>query len=420
METDQFISVDENMIKYNLLNLKQLVFEVTDACNLRCKYCGYSDFYEGYDKREDSYFSIEKAKRIIDYLANLWRKNKSESLIQPISIGFYGGEPLLNVPFIKEIISYLENIENIGKKFFYTTTTNAMLLEKHMDYLAEKKFYLLISLDGDKKAHSYRIDAADNNSFDRVMKNIKLLQEKHPSYFKKYVNFNSVLHNRNSVESTFNFITNLFHKNPMIAPLNNSGVRKEKIEEFQKTYQNITSSLLSASNCEQLETSMFVDSPRVKELLKYLHRYTNNVYDDYNNLMFDDAQTKVYPTGTCAPFFKKMFITTNGKILQCEHIKHIFAVGQVYEDRVELNFEKIIQQHNKYIFRYEKQCLSCAAKSQCSLCIFQVDAINTPGSLCPNYRNTEKQLEYVKQNIDYLREHPSLYKKLMTEVILSN
>ena len=27
----------------SLSNLKQLIFEVTDACNLRCKYCGYGD-----------------------------------------------------------------------------------------------------------------------------------------------------------------------------------------------------------------------------------------------------------------------------------------------------------------------------------------------------------------------------------------
>jgi len=37
-------------IRYNLINLKQLVFEVTDACNLRCKYCGYAEFYGGGDK----------------------------------------------------------------------------------------------------------------------------------------------------------------------------------------------------------------------------------------------------------------------------------------------------------------------------------------------------------------------------------
>lgn len=33
-------------IRQNLINLPQIVFEVTDACNLRCKYCGYAGLYD--------------------------------------------------------------------------------------------------------------------------------------------------------------------------------------------------------------------------------------------------------------------------------------------------------------------------------------------------------------------------------------
>ncbi len=44
--------ISKQEIIFNINNLPQLVFEVTDACNFRCKYCGYADIYEGYDKRE--------------------------------------------------------------------------------------------------------------------------------------------------------------------------------------------------------------------------------------------------------------------------------------------------------------------------------------------------------------------------------
>ena len=36
----------------NLVNLRQLTFEVTDDCNLRCRYCGYGEMYSGYDERK--------------------------------------------------------------------------------------------------------------------------------------------------------------------------------------------------------------------------------------------------------------------------------------------------------------------------------------------------------------------------------
>ena len=40
-------------IYYSLANLRQITFEVTDACNLKCKYCGYGEFYDDYDRRSN-------------------------------------------------------------------------------------------------------------------------------------------------------------------------------------------------------------------------------------------------------------------------------------------------------------------------------------------------------------------------------
>ena len=47
-----FQKINPTEIFENLLNLKQITFEVTDACNLKCNYCGYGDMYFGYDKSE--------------------------------------------------------------------------------------------------------------------------------------------------------------------------------------------------------------------------------------------------------------------------------------------------------------------------------------------------------------------------------
>ncbi len=45
------LRISHKDIEYNLINLKQITFEITDDCNLVCKYCGYGDLYYGYDKR---------------------------------------------------------------------------------------------------------------------------------------------------------------------------------------------------------------------------------------------------------------------------------------------------------------------------------------------------------------------------------
>ena len=405
-------------IEYSLANLKQLVFEVTDACNLRCKYCAYADLYEGYDQRENLKLPFQKAKLIIDYLYEYWEKRYCIEVNDPITIGFYGGEPLLNVPFIQQVINYIESLNPIGKKFHYNMTTNAILLDRYMDFLAENEFRLLISLDGDEKGQSYRVDTKGKNSFDKVLANIQLLRSKYPSYFEHYVMFNSVLHNRNEVESTYRFIKDKFGKEPMISPLNNSGVRKDKLQEYYQAYQNVATSIQKANNCEALKNELFIKSPETGALVNYIYHHTGNVFNDYNDLLLGREGSSFPPSGTCIPFSKKMFITVKGRILQCEKIYHEFALGQITNKKVELNLEQAARQHNKYTFRYMNQCKTCAAKQLCTQCVYQIDDIHDKTSKCYSYYSAtqhEKQKEYY---MDHLDKHPELYNRILKEVVV--
>ncbi|MEG1669349.1 hypothetical protein [Chryseobacterium sp.] len=68
--------------------------------------------------------------------------------------------------FIKKIVSYLEEHPSSHRHFTFSMTTNAILLDKYVDYLAEKKFNLLISLDGNEEHTSYRVNSADKNAFE--------------------------------------------------------------------------------------------------------------------------------------------------------------------------------------------------------------------------------------------------------------
>ncbi|MDD4514268.1 hypothetical protein [Massilibacteroides sp.] len=85
-------SIDEKIIRNNLINLKNLVFEVTEKSNLNCKYCGLSDhLYEKYDVRKSRDLLFEKAVLMIDYLVNLWKDNYVSDINSPLVISFYGG-----------------------------------------------------------------------------------------------------------------------------------------------------------------------------------------------------------------------------------------------------------------------------------------------------------------------------------------
>lgn len=401
----------------NLANLPQLVFEVTDACNLKCKYCAYGEFYGDFDKREDKMLPVSKAIRLIEYLNQHWNSERNTSANSFMYISFYGGEPLMNFNFIKEVVEYVETrLHCPRKKIKFSMTTNAILLHRYMDYLVEHDFNILISLDGNKENDSYRVDHNDNSSFERVVRNVDLLHDKYPDFFDKNVNFNSVFHNRSTVEEVYRFFKDKYNKVPTISELNNSGIRPDKIEEFNRTYRNSEESLRQSEHYEEIEKDLFIGTSSYKSLALYLHQYSGNYYRDYTDLLFDKEHLKYIPTGTCLPFAKKMFVTVNGKILPCERIGHQFGLGQVTETNVELEAEEIARKYNGYYQKMENQCSHCKNRLSCIQCLFNLKDIEKM-PVCYGFMNDAMMEQFKQQQLQFMRNHPKVYREIMEKVI---
>ncbi len=177
--SDKYCLLTEDNIRSAIFNTHQIIFEVTDKCNLKCHYCGYGDFYENYDRRLNSDMDFSTFKALYDYLREMWNKSAYQGSSY-LRISFYGGEPLCNFALIKDAVLYTKENPIKGKTIIYSMTTNAVLLEKHMSFLVENGFDILISLDGNKYNDSYRIFKNGNSSFDKVVGNVKQLQSEYP------------------------------------------------------------------------------------------------------------------------------------------------------------------------------------------------------------------------------------------------
>ncbi|MDO8952666.1 MAG: radical SAM peptide maturase [Draconibacterium sp.] len=417
MKNDSFMRISNDIIEDQIKELSQLVFEVTDSCNLKCKYCGYGEFYEDHDERANQSLPVEKAIRLLDYLKKFWQSNRNNSYSQQVYISFYGGEPLLNMGFIRRIVAYVELLKIPMKKFAFSMTTNAMLLHKHIDYLIEKDFRLLISLDGNEKNHSYRVTHSGDNSFKKVFHNVQLVKQKNPKFFESNINFNSVLHNRNNVEEVHEFIKKEFGKKPRIAELNSMGIREAKKELFTETYRNKYESLHQSENYEEIQNDLFIESPDIQQLGIFLHHYSGNVFRSYNDLLFDNDRKDILPTGTCLPFKRKMFVTVTGKILPCERIGHQFTLGQVTNTGVILDFEEIAARYNTWFSKLIPQCSRCHNTKACVQCIFNLDDLDAK-PVCKGFMKKEILQRYVGSQMEYLGKNPHLYQKIMDEVII--
>lgn len=415
-EDIKYTGLTAESIRRQLLNLRHLVFEVTDNCNLKCKYCGYGEFYNSYDERKSRNLPVDKAVRLIDYLFFLWKESGVDFYIHSLTVSFYGGEPLLNMSFIKQIQEYLENTYSTCWNFNYSMTTNAMLLDKYMDYLVEKDFRLLISLDGDKESQGYRVDLRGENSFDRVFKNVKLLQCKYSDYFDKNVNFNSVLHDRNSTESIYHFMKYEFGKTTMVSELNSSGIREEKKDLFSKIFQSKQADFYRAlSHNPQLINEMFYDVADTKMLYLYLEQYSGNIFKHYTDLLIEKQQMSYLPTGTCVPFSKKLFLTVNGKILSCERIDQKYFLGVVDDENVMIDFEKIASFYNKLFNSIKKQCLKCYRNKFCQQCVFYIPNVENGGK-CYGFMDKVGYNQFISNQKSYLQKNPQLYQRILKEL----
>ena len=89
--------------------LQKVTLQLTQNCNFRCAYCHYTQNDGGQRTHSDKRMSIEVAKAAILFLRDHSQDTPS------VYIGFYGGEPLLEFPLLKEIVAFCEE-EIRGKK----------------------------------------------------------------------------------------------------------------------------------------------------------------------------------------------------------------------------------------------------------------------------------------------------------------
>lgn len=142
--------------------LKNLILHVTEACNLRCSYCYYSDEGGNHLSASGGTMPFEVATSAIDFLL------KHSGNLKEIGVVFFGGEPLLNLKLIKAVVAYADDRgKTAGKQVTYSLTTNATLLtDDTVSFLKEHNIGVTISMDGTESMHDrYRRFADGSPSY---------------------------------------------------------------------------------------------------------------------------------------------------------------------------------------------------------------------------------------------------------------
>lgn len=145
-----------------------LTFLISFLCNFSCLYC-----YESHNDSE--VLKLNTAKKVASLLIE--KHNDTEKII----VNYFGGEPTLQMNFIRDFTDWIKRTIK-DRKLVFTMTTNGMINNGVLNELWRYVDKLKISFDGIKTVQEYhRRSLTSNSSFTRVFQVIKNLYETHPN-----------------------------------------------------------------------------------------------------------------------------------------------------------------------------------------------------------------------------------------------
>ncbi len=338
--------------------IEKITLQVTQSCNLRCTYCIYSENGNLSQRSHSSLqMSFETAKRALDF----YRVHSEDT--SKIHIGFYGGEPLLSFPMIRQIIAYSEKIFS-GKSISYDMTTNATLLtDEIIDYLNEKKVSVMLSLDGSKRAHDLNRKFPDGKgSFASIMDNLGNYFEKAPENVSGFY-INTVI----TPNQDYDEVVQLYN----IPMLKKSGLQSTLVEEDAVPLQP------STEYQEKYSTDYFralVETFRGKKINypnKLIKRDLMATIDSIHKMKTNIVGRVSAPSGPCVPGKLRLFVNCVGEFYPCERVNEnqLMKIGSLEQG---IDYQQVETILNIGRISSEK-CRTCWAFSLCNICAKRID-----------------------------------------------
>ena len=167
--TEDLFKGSAELFKKRQSVVKAICLHVAHACNMRCGYCFAG---EGEYHGERAIMSYDTGRRALDWLI------ENSGTRHNLEVDFFGGEPLLDLDVVKQLVAYGRSREKeCGKNFRFTLTTNGLLLDDDtIEFLNREMGNVVISLDGRKDVNDNMRKMPDGGgTYDAILPAFKKL-----------------------------------------------------------------------------------------------------------------------------------------------------------------------------------------------------------------------------------------------------
>lgn len=401
----------DRIIEKSFNSASQIILEVTEQCNFACSYCGYGEYYAQSKNRQDSAsMPWKQAKIILDYYLSLWGK-KTFQTKKGYVIGFYGGEPLLNIKLIQKVCTYVSKNKPIGINIEYQLTTNGSLLMKHIDFLTTYNFLISVSLDGDAQGNIYRKNKRGIQTFEPLTKSLDYIKLHYPDFFATSIFFQSVVHKKNPVKNIYTFFNQRYDKRPELLEISQA---RQNRPEIANMYRNIANDELEIFRSFPEQFFKYkLEDPAKPHIEFFLKTFTDNYYHRYLDFLYpsDKNNNSGIRSATCFPFFQRAFFTARGFIFPCEKVGYDKPLGTFSDSGIKIDFKKIRNFYNRIYNKYDKYCENCLSRENCTTCFYNDNDYLKKNTICSHYKPIESfELDY---SLSLLERNANLYHHLI-------
>ncbi|MEA3430462.1 MAG: His-Xaa-Ser system radical SAM maturase HxsB [Nanoarchaeota archaeon] len=356
-DLDRLISLTKKRYSFLMQGTSLHIIIPTLRCNMKCIYCHASS-----RPVDDLSCNMDEeiAKKTVDFIF--------QSPAKGLCIEFQGGEPLLNWPILKFVVSYAKELnKSHNKNLLFTVVTNLSLMdEDKMNFFIDEGVDICTSLDGHKELHDKNRLLVGGSNYDQVLFWLKKINEE---YLKRgikekrvhalpTITKESLKYSRQIIDEYIKLGLKEIH----IRFLNNLGVAKD-------SWFNINYSVYDFMK-------FWIDSV---EYIKELQKQGIEINERMVKIMFSKIETGEDPNyldlrSPCGAAIGQLAYSYNGDIFTCDEARMIgnndlFLLGNVkfskYSDIV--TCDKACATVNSSI-NDQYICDTCAYKPYCGLC----------------------------------------------------
>lgn len=344
---------------------------LTDGCNLKCSYC-FEDTHliSGFSP---SKMSTETSVKAIDTLSRI-NKMYPVGSKRELTIEFYGGEPLLNVPALQaatQRVQTLKQNKELPSNTELAMVTNATLVTDSVaDFLHENEISVGVSIDGYEEVHNInRKDNKGKGSFAKTVHGYKQLVKKGvkcgvsctltPEVIQNFDKVLIFLERELGIKNGLTF--NILHYTP-------------NVKVSSSYYEN-------AANC------IIKAFPHFRDV---------QIWEDRMMRKTESFVKKQIMYSDCAAIGHQLVISPDGKIGVCQDFikPRRYFENSVYVDEFDPYKDKTFKEWQKRSPLFMEKCIDCEALAICGGgCPASADAIY--GSMweidqrnCPHSKNS--------------------------------